>query len=237
MVTDARIAEVVMALARARGPDKTICPSEAARALADEWRPLMPRIRRVVADLPLVATQGGVPVDPVAARGPIRLGLAAPAAETPSSLSIDTPFGTVRIEGDAGAVRRVTWDRRASSPATEGGPVAEPVRVAAGQLAEYCTGDRQRFDLPLALPPGGAARAVADAMLAIGYGRTRRYGEIASELGLSAQAVGQACGANALPILVPCHRVVGVRGLTGFSGAGGVETKAALLRHEGGLLL
>jgi len=62
-----------MALARSRGPDKTFCPSEAARRLADDWRPLMDDVRRVAVTLPLRATQRGCPVDPVAARGPIRL--------------------------------------------------------------------------------------------------------------------------------------------------------------------
>jgi predicted amidohydrolase len=73
---DARIAEVLMDLAHRRGADSTFCPSEAARALCDDWRPLMPAVRRVAAGLPLVATQGGVPVDPIGATGPIRLGLA-----------------------------------------------------------------------------------------------------------------------------------------------------------------
>jgi hypothetical protein len=72
---DDDIAGVLMALAEARGPDKTFCPSEAARRLSVDWRPLMPDIRRVAAGLSLVATQKGVPVDPVSAKGPIRLGL------------------------------------------------------------------------------------------------------------------------------------------------------------------
>ncbi len=74
---DAKIAAALMALARARGADRTFCPSEAARRLGRDWRPLMAAVRRVARDLPLTATQGGVPVDPVAARGPIRLALAA----------------------------------------------------------------------------------------------------------------------------------------------------------------
>jgi hypothetical protein len=72
---DARIAAVLMDLAHRRGVGRTFCPSEAARALADDWRPLMPEVRRVAAGLPLEATQKGRIVDPKAARGPIRLGL------------------------------------------------------------------------------------------------------------------------------------------------------------------
>lgn len=74
-VTDDQIAETLMALARSRGADSSFCPSEAARRLAADWRPLMARTRRVAAGLPLRATQKGVPVDPVAVRGPIRLSL------------------------------------------------------------------------------------------------------------------------------------------------------------------
>ena len=72
---DTRIAEVLMDLAHRRGLGRTFCPSEAARALAEDWRPLMPEVRRVAAGLPLCATQKGIAVDPVTARGPIRLGL------------------------------------------------------------------------------------------------------------------------------------------------------------------
>jgi len=82
-------------------------------------------------------------------------------------------------------------------------------------------------------------RAVCDAMRAIPFGETRTYGEIARALGVPAQAVGQACGANPIPVIIPCHRVLGAASLGGFSGSGGIETKVALLRHEGaaGLLL
>ena len=74
MPDDAAIAEALMRLARDRAP-RTFCPSEAARALALDWRPLMDDVRRVAATLPLAATQGGTPVDPVTTRGPIRLAL------------------------------------------------------------------------------------------------------------------------------------------------------------------
>ncbi|ETX29865.1 DUF3253 domain-containing protein [Roseivivax isoporae] len=82
-MTDARpdddeIAEVLMALARARGPASSFCPSEAARTLSDDWRPLMAEVRRVAASLPLRATRRGAPVDPCAPGGPIRLSLAPP---------------------------------------------------------------------------------------------------------------------------------------------------------------
>ena len=74
-MTDDTIAKALMAFAEARGPDKTFCPSEVARHLAADWRPLMPEVRRVAANLPLRATQKGRPVDPLTARGPIRLSI------------------------------------------------------------------------------------------------------------------------------------------------------------------
>ena len=72
-VSDAAIAEMLLALAAERDTGKTFCPSEAARRLSDDWRPLMLDIRRVAATLPLIATQRGQPVDPSTAKGPIRL--------------------------------------------------------------------------------------------------------------------------------------------------------------------
>jgi methylated-DNA-[protein]-cysteine S-methyltransferase len=75
-------------------------------------------------------------------------------------------------------------------------------------------------------------------LIDIPHGKTRSYGEIARELGLSPRHVGQACGRNPIPILIPCHRVVGADGaLTGFSAPGGIETKRKLLQLEGALLI
>lgn len=75
-VTDGQIADVLMDLAHRRGRDASFCPSEAARALTEDWRPLMPDVRRVAVGLPLQATKKGAPVDPMGAKGPIRLRLA-----------------------------------------------------------------------------------------------------------------------------------------------------------------
>jgi hypothetical protein len=72
---DDEIAAVLLDLARARGPEKSFCPSEAARLLLEDWRALMPDVRRVGAEIGLVATQRGAPVDPRTARGPIRFRL------------------------------------------------------------------------------------------------------------------------------------------------------------------
>lgn len=110
---------------------------------------------------------------------------------------------------------------------------------AARQMADYWAGRRRVFDLPWRLSGSEFQRAVWDRIAAIPFGETVTYGDIAKALGVPARAVGRACGANPLPIIVPCHRVMGAKGLTGFSGAAGVETKVTLLRHEGaaGLLI
>lgn len=102
------------------------------------------------------------------------------------------------------------------------------------QLQAYFDGELRDFALPLA--PAGSAfqHSVFDAMSAIPYGSTRSYGEIAEDLNGFAQAVGQACGANPIPIVIPCHRVLARDGLGGYSGAGGIETKIQLLQLEGG---
>jgi methylated-DNA-[protein]-cysteine S-methyltransferase len=109
---------------------------------------------------------------------------------------------------------------------------------ASNQLSEYFAGERKMFDLPLA-PKGTAFQLkVWLALRRIPYGETRSYGEIAAELGLAptaSRAVGLANGANPLPIVVPCHRVIGANGaLTGFGG--GLERKRFLLDLESQLL-
>mgnify|MGYP000394384154 CR=1 FL=1 len=103
---------------------------------------------------------------------------------------------------------------------------------ACAQLQAYFAGDLNRFDLPLDFGTGFAEQ-VRRAMSAIPYGETRHYGDLAREIGAPAQAIGQACGANPLPILIPCHRVLAAKGLGGFSAKGGVESKVFLLRLEG----
>jgi len=142
------------------------------------------------------------------------------------SRSVETPLGWLCVTEEDGAVTRLDWRR---SGADETPLLLEAER----QLAAYFAGRLESFDLPLR-PPGDALQGrVSAAMRAIPYGRTREYGEIAREIGAPAQAVGQACGRNAIPVIVPCHRVVGAGGLGGFSAPGGIETKVALLRHEG----
>ena len=142
-------------------------------------------------------------------------------------IAVDTQFGTLGIVEADGAIARVVWD------GVDDGPPTALLRKAAAQMRAYDAGDLRRFDLPLRVSGSEMQRAVCAAIGAIPFGETRTYGEIAGELGFSAQSVGQACGGNPIPVIIPCHRVMGAKGLTGFSGKGGVETKVALLRHEG----
>lgn len=143
-----------------------------------------------------------------------------------AEITIESPTGMMRIEERDGTIVRVEWG--------QGSQDETPLlQNAAWQLSEYFSGDREIFDLPLQVHGSDFQRAVCDAMSAIPFGYTRTYGDIAKELGVPAQAVGQACGGNPIPVIIPCHRVMGAKGLTGFSGAGGVETKVALLRLEG----
>jgi methylated-DNA-[protein]-cysteine S-methyltransferase len=143
-------------------------------------------------------------------------------------IAVDTPVGRVGIAERDGQIVRVSWS------ATPDGEPTGLLTEAARQIAAYFVGEIVEFDLPL--DPGGndLERQVFEAMRAIPYGQTRTYGEIAKDLGTYGQPVGQACGANPIPVIIPCHRVLSATGLGGYSGQGGVETKIALLKLEGG---
>ena len=140
--------------------------------------------------------------------------------------SIETPLGRIRVTEEHDAITALTWG--------EGGDAETPLLIeACRQLTAYFQHDLKAFDLPLR-PKGGAfQQAVNAVMQAIPYGETREYGEIAREIGAMPQPVGNACGGNSIAIIIPCHRVVAATGLGGFSAPGGIETKIALLRHEG----
>ncbi|QIE56473.1 methylated-DNA--[protein]-cysteine S-methyltransferase [Pikeienuella piscinae] len=141
--------------------------------------------------------------------------------------STETALGRFTIEAADGAITGLRW----------GGPVEtakDPLLIeAAAQLGAYADGRLRAFDLPLAPAGGPLQQAVMAAMRRIPFGETLTYGKIAAQVGAPAQAIGQCCGANPIPVIIPCHRVTGTGKLGGFSAPGGVETKVALLRHEG----
>lgn len=146
-------------------------------------------------------------------------------------LSLHTPVGDVTLSEDGGAIVSVDWGWAATQTET---PLLKRARK---QLQDYFDGRRKDFDLPL--NPHGTAlqKKIWAGMVAIPYGATLAYGELGRKVGAGARVVGNACGRNPLPILVPCHRVLAAHGKLGFySGEGGVDTKVALLRLEGALL-
>ena len=116
-------------------------------------------------------------------------------------------------------------------------PEDELAERAVRQLERYREDPDAKFDLPLLIEGTEFQRRVWDAMCAIPRGRTLTYGEVARKLGGEARVVGQACGDNKLPIVIPCHRVVGADGIGGFSHTTDgylIEVKRWLLMHEAG---
>jgi len=144
------------------------------------------------------------------------------------TLSLSSPLGPLVLTETGSAITALDWG------AAEAGVETTLLATARDQLTEYFDGRRRNFDLPLSPDGTDFQRRVWDAMCAIPYGETRAYGDLAHDLDSAARAVGTACGRNPIPILIPCHRVVGKGGaLTGYSGGGGLDTKQFLLELEG----
>jgi len=148
------------------------------------------------------------------------------------TITIPSPVGPLTIEQEGDAIVAMHWGRAPKEAPT---PL---LQEAARQLGEYFAGARRDFDLPLRPEGSPLEQSVWAAMARIPYGQTRSYGEIAGEVGDTAQSVGSACGSNPIPVIIPCHRVLAAQGkLGGYSGAGGLKTKTALLVLEGALLV
>ena len=152
---------------------------------------------------------------------------------------VRTPFATLGITAND---RFVTGIRFLAPTVRAFAPPRNTIAfLACVQLQEYLENPGYQFELPLQL--GGTRHRIAvwEAMQRIPAGKTRTYGEVADELRSSARAVGGACGANPIPVVVPCHRIIGAGGsIGGFMGArddGGFELgiKRWLLKHEGAL--
>lgn len=149
-----------------------------------------------------------------------------------AQLSFHTPVGEVTLTEEDGALISLDWGRgppdfQKSTPG---------LTEARRQMDAYFDGSTAPFDLPFR--PAGTPyhQQVWLALSAIPHGRTVTYGELAAQTGSAARAIGVACGANPLPILIPCHRVLAANGrMGGYSGSGGTTTKLALLRLEGAL--
>jgi methylated-DNA-[protein]-cysteine S-methyltransferase len=147
--------------------------------------------------------------------------------------AIETPIGMLGLVGSDAGLSGVLWS-------ATGLPAASCAVLddAAHQLEAYFAGELIEFDLPLDLDGTDFQRQCWLALATIPYGQTVSYGEQARRLGLgpdAARAVGAANGQNPLPLVLPCHRVIGADGsLTGFGG--GLHIKRFLLEHEGALL-
>ena len=149
-------------------------------------------------------------------------------------IEVPTPIGAFGVAADGDEITTLHFGGIGrESPAIDPVPV---LLEATNQLKAYFAGELTEFDLPLVVPTGsGFERAVWEAISAIPYGETTTYGEIARGIGGgavdAARAVGTACNRNPVPVIVPCHRVVGVGGkLVGFGG--GLDRKRFLLQLE-----
>ena len=141
-------------------------------------------------------------------------------------ISIKTQVGILQIEG-AKAITRVEWgESHVSSP-------NKLLLDAKSQILDYFNGDLHYFKLPI-LPSGTPFQIyVWHNLTKIPYAQTLTYGKLAQHLKTSPRAIGGACRSNPIPLIIPCHRIIGQNGnLTGFSGGEGVRTKEALLLLE-----
>jgi len=148
---------------------------------------------------------------------------------------VPSPVGDLLLAGDSDGLHVIGFPdgKMRRDPGPDWIFNEQPFAAARKQLGEYFAGERRKFDLPLCLRGTEFQVSVLEALLRIPYGETVSYAEVARRIGRprAVMAVGAANGRNPLPILVPCHRVIGSHGeLTGFGG--GLDTKAALLRLE-----
>ncbi|MEM8947789.1 MAG: methylated-DNA--[protein]-cysteine S-methyltransferase [Pseudomonadota bacterium] len=148
---------------------------------------------------------------------------------------LESPVGTLLLAGDETGLHAISFPRgsRAAQPRAEWRRDDGFFGEVSAQLSAYFSGELQRFDLPLHFSGTAFQKTVWRALIDIPYGETVSYGRLASTIGrpTASRAVGAANGANPLPIIAPCHRVIGSdRSLTGFGG--GLDTKRFLLNHE-----
>ncbi len=147
---------------------------------------------------------------------------------------IDSPLGRIAIYADAKGITAI--DLRVKQTRVKTPVTTSVLQECKEVLQQYFVSAQTNFDIPLHLIGTPFQRRVWWALQQIPVGEVRTYGAIARQLKSSARAVGNACRANPIPIIVPCHRVVAASGLGGYSGKTGgqeIETKSYLLRHEG----
>jgi methylated-DNA-[protein]-cysteine S-methyltransferase len=158
--------------------------------------------------------------------------------DTPVSIRrMATPIGRIEILGNGSAITSLSIERDGVLPHDDLAERPDPiVERAVQQLDEYFAGHRRDFDLPLSLAGSAFQLAVWEQLVDLEFGEVVSYGELGMATGrtTAGRAVGGAVGANPIPIIVPCHRVLGSDGrITGYSGGEGIPTKSWLLTHEG----
>ncbi len=150
---------------------------------------------------------------------------------------LGSPIGRIEVIGNGEAIVSLSIERAGRLPGDELPEQSDPVLDrAVSQLEEYFAGRRRDFDLPLSLAGTAFQLSVWEQLVELEFGEVVSYGELGLATGRPAagRAVGGAVGANPIPIIVPCHRVLGSDGrITGYSGGEGIPTKSWLLRHEG----
>jgi methylated-DNA-[protein]-cysteine S-methyltransferase len=148
-----------------------------------------------------------------------------------------SPIGRIEIVGNGDAITSLSIEHKGTLPHDHLPEQSDPVLDrAVAQLDEYFTGHRRDFDLPVSLAGTAFQLAVWEQLVALDFGEVVSYGEIGMATGRASagRAVGGAVGANPVPIIVPCHRVLGTDGrITGYSAGEGIATKEWLLDHEG----
>ena len=150
---------------------------------------------------------------------------------------VESPVGRLALEADGDTLTGVRW-ASAGERARDDSNRAPVLKEARHQLERYFARKLNAFDLPLAARGTAFQKSVWKMMTEIPYGETATYGGMAMALGSGPRAVGMACGRNPIPIIVPCHRVLGSGGKEGgFSGGRGLPTKRKLLAIEGVVLL
>jgi methylated-DNA-[protein]-cysteine S-methyltransferase len=150
-----------------------------------------------------------------------------------ATMPFDTPIGRLVLECDGDVLIGVQLPHERRHGRRDAGDVPPVLKETATQLEEYFAGERTAFDVPMELDGTPFQKEVWAELTRIGYGETISYGELARRVGRprGPRAVGQANGANPIPIIVPCHRVLASNGIGGYGG--GLKVKRALLAIEG----
>ena len=149
----------------------------------------------------------------------------------PSAFTIlNSKLGNLLIVSNGKTITGLNWTKKRQLPAT-----SALLKTASEEIVAYLAGKLKSFSVPTETGGTQMQKAIWEMMSDIPYGKTLTYGEVAAKLKTSPRVIGNACGANPIPIIIPCHRIVGKQGLGGYSGNGGLRTKQFLLDVENGV--